>query len=200
MRIGLAGYGTGGQHVHAPFIAAAKAKGGVLGSHLVDQMLRFLGPALSVDAALDRVELTDGRTDASFAITVRRESGVHSQSSASKLTRLTYRKVRAYGGRGSPVPHATDVQAQASFSGLRPVDDFARWGYEPDSNRGVLRTTHGEGHVPAEQGRSHDDYEAFAKAVPDGGPPPVTAGEGARTLAVLDAARLSAAEGRTIIH
>ena len=40
--------------------------------------------------------------------------------------------------------------------------------------------------------------EAFAKAVRDGASPPVTAEQGARTLAVLDAARKSAAEGRTI--
>ena len=46
--------------------------------------------------------------------------------------------------------------------------------------------------------RYHDDHEAFARAVRDGTPPPVTAAVGARTLAVLDAARQSAAEGRTI--
>ena len=42
------------------------------------------------------------------------------------------------------------------------------------------------------------DLEAFAKAVEDGAPPPVTAETGARTLAVLDAARQSAATGKSI--
>lgn len=40
--------------------------------------------------------------------------------------------------------------------------------------------------------------EAFAKAVLDGIPPPVTAETGARTRAVLDAARHSETDGRSI--
>ena len=52
--------------------------------------------------------------------------------------------------------------------------------------------------IPSEQGRYHDYYEAFADAVKTGGEPPVTAVVGALTLAVLDAARQSALEGRSI--
>ena len=48
------------------------------------------------------------------------------------------------------------------------------------------------------QGRYHDYYEAFAEAVETGGEPPVTAKVGARTLAVLDAARQSALEGLSV--
>ena len=42
-----------------------------LGSHLVDQMLLLLGPATSVDAQLDFVDLPAGKTDASFTLTLR---------------------------------------------------------------------------------------------------------------------------------
>jgi len=52
--------------------------------------------------------------------------------------------------------------------------------------------------VPSEQGRYHDYYEAFALAVRDGTPPPATAEEATQTLAVLDAARKSATEGRSV--
>lgn len=169
-----------------------------LGSHLVDQMLWLLGPAHSVDAQLDHVDLPEGRTDASFTITLRHENESHSHISASKLNHLDIREFRAYGDKGSYVSRSTDVQAQSIFAGQRPVDDPAGWGYEPEASWGILRTAGGEERVPAEQGRYHDYYEAFARAVREGGRPPVTAEDGIRTLAVLDAASASAAEGRSV--
>jgi predicted dehydrogenase len=169
-----------------------------LGSHLVDQMLWLLGPATSVDAQLDFVDLPAGKTDASFTITLRHESGTHSHISASKLNHLNVREFRAYGDAGSYVASGTDVQAQAIFAGHRPVDDPEAWGYDRKEFWGTLRTAAGDEKVPSEQGRYQDYYEAFARAVHEGGPPPVTAEDGVRTLAVLDAARTSATEGRTV--
>jgi predicted dehydrogenase len=52
--------------------------------------------------------------------------------------------------------------------------------------------------VPSEQGQYHAYYEAFAEAVGSGGKLPVTAEEAVAVLAVLDAARTSAAEGRVV--
>lgn len=169
-----------------------------LGSHLVDQMLWLLGPAVSVDAQLDHVDLPSGRTDASFAITLRHENGTHSHISASKLNRLNVRELRAYGEAGSYVCQSTDIQAQQIFSGKRPVENLKTWGYEPQSHWGTLRTVVGDEVIPAAQGRYHDYYDIFAASVRNGTPPPVTAEVGARTLAVLDAARQSAEENRSI--
>ena len=123
---------------------------------------------------------------------------MHSHLSASKLNRITAKEYRAYGEAGSYVSSGTDVQAQAIFAGRRPVDDLAGWGYESEARRGTLRTASGEERVPSEQGRYHDYYEAFARAVRDGTPPPVTAEGATQTLAVLDAARTSATEGRSV--
>jgi len=169
-----------------------------LGSHLVDQMLWLLGPAVAVDAQLDHVDLPEGRTDAGFTIALRHQSGVHSHISASKLNHLNMRELRAYGEAGSYVAQSMDIQAQSIFAGKRPVDNLKDWGFEPPANWGALRTAKGVSPVKSEQGRYHDYYEAFARAVRDGGLPPVTAEEGSRTLAVLDAARQSAAEGRSV--
>ena len=143
-----------------------------LGSHLVDQMLWLLGPVASVDAQLDQVALPEGPTDASFTLTLRHRSGAHSHISASKVNYLTMRELRAYGDKGSYVASGSDVQAQSIFAGKRPADDLRGWGYEPEANWGVLRTAAGEERVPAEQGRYHDYYEAFARAVRTGGRPP----------------------------
>ena len=167
-----------------------------LGSHVVDQMLWLLGPVTSVDAQLDIADLPEGPTDAGFTITLRHASGAHSHLSASKLNRIAAKEYRAYGAAGSYVSSGTDIQATAIFAGRRPVDDPAGWGYEPDPGR--LRTAEGEEAVPSEQGRYHAYYEGFARAVREGTPPPVTAEEAVATLAVLDAARQSAREGRSI--
>lgn len=169
-----------------------------LGSHLVDQMLWLLGPAVSVDAQMDHVDLPAGRTDASFAITLRHDGGAHSHISASKLNRLNVRELRAYGEAGSYVSQSTDIQAQQLFAGKRPADDSTTWGYEPETHWGTLRTAAGSEVIRAAQGRYHDYYDIFAAAVRNGTPPPVTAEVGARTLAVLDAARQSAQENRSI--
>ncbi|OZA08440.1 MAG: dehydrogenase, partial [Rhodobacterales bacterium 17-64-5] len=169
-----------------------------LGSHVVDQMIYLLGPVSTVDAQLDYVEMAGGTTDVGFTITLRHESGAHSHLSASKLNHLDCRELRAYGDRGAYVSSTTDVQAQDIFAGRRPVDDPDGWGREPEANWGTLYSASGRMRIPSEQGRYHDYYEAFATAVLTGTAPPVTAAEGARTLAVLDAARNSAAENRSI--
>jgi predicted dehydrogenase len=169
-----------------------------LGSHVVDQMIYLLGPVAVMDAQLDFVDLPQGRTDASFTITLRHENGAHSHVSASKLNHIDARELRAYGDLGTYVSSTTDVQAQDIFAGKRPVDDMVAWGFEPETNWGTLHTKAGATRIPSEQGRYHDYYEAFETAVRTGIRPPVTAEEGARTLAVLDAARQSAAEGRSI--
>jgi predicted dehydrogenase len=169
-----------------------------LGSHLVDQALWLLGPAKTVDAQFDLIDRPEGTTDASFVLTIIHESGVHSHLSASKLNHIASREFRVYGDSGSYVSSSTDVQAQALFAGVRPIDDLAAWGYEKPEHWGILRTGSGIDRVPSEQGRYHAYYEAFAKAVHDGGEPPVTAQEAIQTLAVLDAARISATQGGTV--
>lgn len=169
-----------------------------LGSHLVDQMIYLLGPVASVDCQMDHLDLPEGRTDASFTITLRHESGAHSHINASKCNHLHLRELRAYGSNGSFTSHATDVQAQQLFAGERPADDPENWGYEPEANWPVLRVGHGDERLPAQQGRYHDYYAAFAKAVAGGTPPPVTAIEASRTIAVLDAARRSAETGASV--
>jgi predicted dehydrogenase len=157
-----------------------------------------LGPVVSVDAQMDFVDLSAGRTDASFTITLRHESGAHAHVSASKLNHIDAREFRAYGDLGCYISNTTDVQAQSIFAGRRPVDDLATWGYEPKANWGTLFTATGAQRIPSEQGRYHDYYEAFERAVRTGSPPPVTAEAGAQVLAVLDAARQSANDGRSI--
>jgi len=170
-----------------------------LGSHLVDQALWLFGEARRVTANLDWVDLPDGRTDGGFVLTIVHASGVHSHVSASKLNYVESRELRVLGSAGSYVSAQSDVQAQAIFAGKRPVDDPRGWGYEVPERWGTLSTVDGSSQVPSEQGAYSDYYTRFAAAVDGRGPQPVPAAEAIATLAVLDAARLSDAEGTTVV-
>jgi predicted dehydrogenase len=184
-----------------PTTLEAGPEGGLLrdiGTHLVDQMLWLLGPATAVTAHLDWIELPEGRTDAGFVITLQHAGGVQSTVESTKMNGLAVRELRAYGSNGSYRSYGTDVQAQAIFAGRRPANEPETWGYEPEDNWGTLATTTGEERVPSAQGSYQDLYTQFAAAVRGEGPQPVPAAEGVRTLVVLDAARESAEQGRTV--
>ncbi len=169
-----------------------------LGSHLVDQMLWLLGPVASVYAALGWTDFPDGRTDSAFDIALTHRSGVRSRVSATKLNRLDDRELRAYGTAGAYVGHSTDVQASDSLAGKRPADIGVAWGYEPPESWGVLHTADGAIPVPSERGAYQDYYSGLAAALRGEGPVPVPVAEAIATLEVLDAARISAAEGRVV--
>ena len=169
-----------------------------LGSHLVDQMLFLNGPVATVSSHMDHVDMPEGKTDASFSITLHHENGSMSEVAATKINHYILRELRAYGEKGTYISHSTDVQAQSIFAGKRPIDDLEGWGYEPESNWATLYTEAGAEKIPSEQGRYHDYYEAFAAAVKNSTPPPVTAEMGTAVLAVLDAARQSVEEKRSV--
>lgn len=169
-----------------------------LGTHLADQLLWLFGPVTQVYAKLDWIDLPEGRTDAGFSVVLRHASGVSSTMRASKANHLVARELRVYGSAGSYESQMSDVQAQAVFAGRRPADEGERWGYEAQERWGVLRTAAGERRVPSERGAYQDFYSAFARAVAGEGPMPVTGADAVRTLEVLDAARQSAQQERSI--
>ena len=185
-----------------PATLEAGPGGGLLrdiGSHVVDQMLWLLGDVRSVNAHLDWLDLPDGRTDASFLIDLEHTSGVRSTVESSKANHLEARELRAYGSEGSYRALGTDVQAQAIFAGRRPVDDLEEWGYEEPGALG-----------PAGHGRRRGVGAVGAGPLPRllhrvrccrawrGHGSRCRRAEGIRTLAVLDAARLSAESGESV--
>ena len=113
------------------------------------------------------------------------------------MNRLESRELRVLGSRGSYVSSQTDVQAQAIFTGLRPVDDPSGWGYEKPERWGPCRSTVESIACLRREGSYADYYARFAAAVSVCAQP-VPASEAVATLAVLDAARISAAEGQTV--
>jgi len=108
------------------------------------------------------------------------------------------RILELYGTGGSYLATGSDVQTALVKAGRRPKDDPAGWGYEPREHWGVLHTAVGSRVVPSEQGNHGDYYAAFARAVADGGEVPVPVADAVRVLTVLDAARRSAQEQRSV--
>ena len=177
------------------------ATGGLLrdlGSHLVDQMLWLLGPATHVYGVLDWTDRFGEVTDCGFFVTLTHASGAVSTVSASKLNHSTTRELRAYGSDGSYIASGADVQAEALAAGRRPALEPATWGIDVPENWGTLAVSGGSSLIASEQGNYAGFYSEFALAVRDGGPGPVPAAEGVRTLEVLDAARRSALESRVV--
>lgn len=184
-----------------PATLEAGPQGGLLrdlGSHVVDQALFLRGPARCVTAQIDSRELPAGPTDTGFVLTIEHTSGAHSHVSSSKINHLASRELRLHGEKGSYTSDYSDVQIDAIRRGLRPAGARKAWGFESAERWGTLATDAGTSKVPSQQGDYTRLYDAFADAVRTGSRGPVPAEEGVATLAVLDAARVSAAEHRTV--
>ncbi|RLL67063.1 oxidoreductase [Streptomyces sp. Z26] len=168
-----------------------------LGSHLVDQALTLFGPAATVYAEADvRREGAAADDDTFVALTHR--DGVRSHLWMSATSAQLGPRFRVLGSAAAYVKHGLDPQEAALRAGARPGDD-APWGTEPEAEWGALGSLDGTEPVRTLPGDYPAYYAGIATALRTGTPPPVTAREAAATLRVLEAARTSAAEGRTVV-
>ncbi|GAA2396744.1 Gfo/Idh/MocA family oxidoreductase [Streptomyces glaucosporus] len=167
-----------------------------LGSHLVDQALTLFGPVTAVHAESD-ARRPGALTDDDTFIALHHASGVRSHLWTSATAALLGPRFRVLGSKAAYVKYGLDPQEDALRSGARPVAG-ERWGVEPEPAWGVLGAGDATEPVPSRDGDYPAYYAAVAAALRTGGEPPVTAREAARSLRVLEAARVSAAEGRTV--
>src|SRR5690606_24992634 len=101
-----------------------------LGSHVVDQALHLLGPAVAVSARMDVMDPEAGPTDVAFALTIDHHNGAHSHVSSTKTHGLESREMRLLGTEGSYTSDYRDVQIEALRAGSHPARDRSTWGYE----------------------------------------------------------------------
>jgi predicted dehydrogenase len=177
---------------------APEAGGGQLldlGSHLVDQALHHFGPAAHLYAEIDSRRGTVADDDAFVAI--RHVSGVISHLHGSALVAAAGPRLRVLGTEGALLVSDLDTQEDRLRAGERP-DNVSDWGVEPASAR--PRLVIGEQSTPltGPPGDWPAFYRLLAIALTGDGPPPVDPGDAVAVLRVLDAARLSAAEGRVV--
>lgn len=173
-----------------------------LGSHLADQALTLFGPAASVYAESD-VRRPGAEADDDTFLAITHTSGVRSHLWVSATTAQLGPRFRVLGSAAGYVKYGLDPQEAALRAGLRPGADGDVWGVEPEEAWGRLGSgesplTGGGEPVPTLPGDYPAYYAQIAQALREGGRPPVTAAEAAAALRVLEAAKLSAAEGRTV--
>jgi predicted dehydrogenase len=177
------------------------AGGGCLldfGSHLVDQALTLFGPARRVYAELHIPEDAGGLDD-DFFIAIEHAGGVHAHLWGSRVQGAPGPRFRVTGSTGSYLVDGVDGQEALLVAGRSPATEGDRWGVEAEDRWGRLQRGAKSEVVPTERGRWDSFYPAFAAAVRGAGPVPVDPWDAVASLAVLDAARLSASRGETVI-
>ena len=168
-----------------------------LGSHLVDQALTLFGPVESVYAESD-VRRPGAEADDDTFVALTHARGVRSHLWMSATAAQLGPRFRVLGSRAAYVKHGLDPQEAALRSGDRPVAGRP-WGVEPESAWGTLGSLdEGTRPVPSRDGDYPAYYAGIVAALRGDAPPPVPATDAAEALLVLEAARTSAAEGRTV--
>lgn len=171
---------------------------GVLGDltvHLVDQALLLFGPARRVYAEFERRHPDIVVTDDVF-IAVTHKSGVISHLFTSPNVGILGPRLTVLGSKGAYVKHGIDPQEEALLAGGTP--GTAGWGEEPESAWGNVGAGDDVRPLRSEPGDYLAFYRGVAAAINSGAEPPVTTAQGIAMMEVLDAARLSARDGRVV--
>ena len=178
-----------------------EAGGGLLldlGSHLIDQSLVLLGQPDGVYAEISQVR-PGGASDDDCFLALHFPSGARAHLWMTNLAPSAGARWRAWGSRSTLEVWGLDPQEVNLREGARPGDPG--FGEPDESQRAVL--TSGDEPSTAQQvslptGRWGDYYAQVAQAVRGEGPMPVPAEAGGRVLAVIEAARRSAATGSVV--
>jgi predicted dehydrogenase len=180
---------------------SSEAGGGLLldlGSHLIDQALVLLGPPSGVYAEIALARPGAVADDDCF-LALEFAAGARAHLWMSNLATSIGPRWRAWGSREAIEVWGLDPQEAYIRAGGRPGDPgFGR----PDGSQRAVVTSAGEagpGHeVELPAGRYGDFYAGVAAAIRGEGPVPVPAQAGRDVLAVVEAARQSAATGRVV--
>ena len=178
-----------------------EAGGGLLldlGAHLIDQALVLLGRPRGVYAEIAAARPGAVADDDCF-LALEFRGGVRAHLWMSTLTPSIGPRWRVWGRREALEVWGLDPQEAYIVAGGRPGDDG--YGLPNGSQRAVL-TRGGEtgaGHaVPLPAGRYGDFYAGMAAAIRGEAPVPVPAQAGWDVLAIVEAARKSAASGAVV--
>lgn len=166
-----------------------------LGPHVVDQALRLFGPPQAVrgDIAVQRGQAA---VDDWFDVTLL-YGNARVRLSASTLVADPRPRFAVHGDRGSFIKYGIDPQEAA----LRAGGSVGAPGFGEDAHDLRGRLTIGDAaptRVPTERGDWRRFYAGVADAILNGAPPPVDPAEALAGLRLLELARRSAVEGRTL--
>lgn len=170
-----------------------------LGSHLIDQAQVLFGLPEIITADIRR-QRSFGETDDYFDLDLHYGSGLKVILKAGMLVREETPRFRLHGTKGSFVKYGMDPQEEALKEGRRPGDE--NWGEEPETRWGTLISeVNGnsvERKVETEQGCYQEFYREIIRAIGQGGKPAVTAEEARNTIRIIELAKRSSEEKRSV--
>jgi scyllo-inositol 2-dehydrogenase (NADP+) len=167
-----------------------------LGPHLIDQPMLLFGAPVSVTAAGFRQRpgiVVDDAFDMSLQYRRHRV-----MLRARMLAFAPGPHFVIHGSKGSFIKHGMDPQEDRLRQGEQPHGDD--WGLEPESQWGTLSLADGSPprKIPTERGDYRRFYAGMRDAILEGAPLPVTTQQSLANMRVLELARQSSREGRTI--
>jgi scyllo-inositol 2-dehydrogenase (NADP+) len=173
--------------------------GGVLvdlGPHLIDQMLALFGPPQSVTADIF-AQREGSLVDDYFELTLR-YGRMRAVLSSAAIVPAPRPRFAVHGTRASFIKHGLDPQEAHLRAGGR-ADDKG-YGVEDPAQHGVLVASDGSRQaVASESGDYRCFYASVARAIGEGAPVPVPPSDALAGLRIIELARQSAAEGRSLL-
>ena len=169
-----------------------------LGAHLIDQALVLFGLPATVWADI-RAQRVGAKTDDYFHIVLgypERVAILH----AGSLVRESGPHFQVHGSKGSYLKYGLDPQEDALKAGRLPNEPT--WGRENEAMYGELTMSVGElavkGKVPTLPGHYEAFYEGIVETIMYGKQVPVSPEDARNTIRVIEAARRSHEEQRTL--
>jgi scyllo-inositol 2-dehydrogenase (NADP+) len=170
-----------------------------LGPHLIDQALALFGVPEAVTADV-RLEREVSLTDDSFELLLHYPQGMRAALHSTMLAAAPRARFVVYGTRGSFIKHGMDPQEAPLRAGLPPGGE--NWGMEPKENWGSLTLSDGKTStqrlIPTLRGDYRVFYENVRDAILGRSPLLVTPSDALRVMQVLDLARRSSDQRRTL--
>ncbi|GAB4425466.1 MAG: Gfo/Idh/MocA family oxidoreductase [Bacteroidia bacterium] len=166
-----------------------------LGSHLIDQALHLFGPPERLWADL-RTERRGGRVPDAFDLVLYYPGPLRVRLRAGYLVREAGPRFVLHGEQGSFVKYGIDPQEEALKQGLLP--EGPGWGAEPADMQGWLHDAAGRRAIPSLPGDYRLYYEALYRCIREGAPNPVPPMQAATTIALIERAAESHAQGRVL--
>jgi scyllo-inositol 2-dehydrogenase (NADP+) len=165
-----------------------------LGPHLIDQALHLFGQPDRLFADLARQR--QGAMALDYFHLVLYYDAMRVVLHAGSLVNAPTARFAVHGDKGSFVKFGTDPQEAALRAGGRP--GHTGWGKDPIHGELYLSGALPDRHLEMDAGRYQSYYEGIVAAIRRGEPPPVTAEDGLATIRLIEAALLSAEEGRVV--
>ncbi|SQF97754.1 oxidoreductase, N-terminal:oxidoreductase, C-terminal [Paucimonas lemoignei] len=186
---------------YSPRSVGKTAGGGMLrdlGSHLVDQALQLFGPVVRVYAELE-YRSAEQPVDHGFFLALTHANGVVSHLVGHCLQNLPGPRFRVSGSLGSYSVEGLDGQEAASLAGLSPGSEGERWGVEPQERWGRFEQGEQRQEVPSVRGCWPEFYQQLQDALAGAAANPVDPHDAVASAKILDAARLSAEQGKVVV-